>query len=437
MKPNILLIDDDKGIRFSFVKYLESVGYNIDSSKNLKEAKEKLSEKDFDVALLDIKLPDGNGLELVSELREKHPSISIVVITGHGNISLAVEAMKMGADNFLTKPVNMNNLNIYLQKSLEIMNLRMRQRIQQRLKIKSEPFFGTNPVMTRIKKLAEIACKNDSSILLIGETGTGKEVMAKWIHNNSLRKDTSFVEVNCAGLKEELLASELFGHVRGAFTTALQDKVGLIEAANGGTIYLDEIASMNLNIQAQLLKVIEEKQFRRLGETKIRKSDFRLICSTNKDLLEEVQKEKFRNDLYYRINVFPIELPPLREIKDNLPKLIMHLLCELKFTYPDVSPEVMNILNTYEWPGNIREVKNVLERALILAEGRQLSVNHFPGLNSASINPVLSLRKLDDFEKEYVLHVVNHFCNDTKKAADALGVSRASLYRKLSKIKKK
>ncbi len=437
MSARIILIDDDDGIRFSFKRYLDKSGYEVETAELLADARDKMERNDFEIALLDVNLPDGSGIEFVKELREKYPAMAIVLITGHGNISLAVQAMKNGADNFLTKPVNMTELDISLQKSDELHKLRHKNLTQQRLKQQEIiPFWGTSPLMQRVKKLAEIACQNDSTVLLYGETGTGKEVMARWVHNNSLRKDKPFVEVNCAGLKDELLTSELFGHAKGAFTTALKDRQGLIEAANGGTLFLDEISSMNMNIQAQLLKVIEEKTFRRLGETKVRRSDFRLICATNRDIRTEVDNERFRDDLYFRINIFPLDLPPLRDLPDNLPAFIQHLLAGMNYNYPNVSLEVMELLTSYGWPGNIREMKNVLERAVILSLGKPLSVNDFPGIiNRQNFDSMREIKELSNFELEYINYVVRHFNNDTKKAADALGISRASLYRKLNKIK--
>lgn len=432
MNADILLIDDDPGIQFSFGKYLEKAGYNVEGAANMRSARNKLLSRDFDIVLLDVKLPDGSGMELIEELREKNRRLAIIVITGHGDISLAVDAMKKGADNFLTKPVIMAELDVYLHKSLELIQLRRQQ--ERRAAKHVQPFFGQNPLLKRMKKLAKIAAGNESGVLLYGETGTGKEVLARWIHRHSSRSDKPFVEVNCAGLKDELLTSELFGHARGAFTTAVKDRQGLIEAANGGILFLDEISSMNLNIQAQLLKVIEEKSFRRLGETRTRQSDFRLICATNKNLQEEVRRERFRDDLFFRINVFPIELPSLREIKDSLPELIQQILQGLNYDYPNLSLDVMEMLTSYDWPGNIREMKNVLERALILAEGGPLKSEDFTGLHTnPNISPAADIRELTSLERDYIKFVVDHFAGDTKKAADALGISRASLYRKLHK----
>ncbi|MDD5010141.1 MAG: sigma-54 dependent transcriptional regulator, partial [Syntrophorhabdaceae bacterium] len=363
MKPPLLLIDDEPAIQFGFSEYLSRVGYSVHGALSVAEAREALAAHRFDAILLDLNLPDGNGLDLIAELRENYFDIPIIVITGIGDIPLAVESMRRGADNFLTKPVNMPDLDVFLQKSLELGALRRRQRTTQRLQQKKEPYFGQSPVMQKVMDLSSLALKNDSPIILQGETGTGKGILAKWIHEHSHRASSTFVEVNCASLKGELLASELFGHARGAFTSAVQDRQGLIEVADGGTLFLDEIGDMDLGVQAQFLKVIEEKQYRRLGEVRIRRSEFRLICATHRDLLEDTRQGKFRSDLYFRIHVFPIVIPPLRERSEDIPDLIRYMMEKLNVSRVGMSNEAMSLLCSYEWPGNVRELKNVIERA--------------------------------------------------------------------------
>lgn len=438
MKPNILLIDDDEATQFAFSKFLSKEGYDICAVSTLSEARQVLLARYFDAVLLDMNLPDGSGLPFIEELRKTNASIAIVVITAYGDISTAVEAMQIGADNFLPKPVNMKELDVFLRKSLELGNLRQKEITQQRLGKKHHLYVGENQTMNQVEKLALLAAKNETPILLLGETGTGKGLLAQSIHEHSQRSNKPFVEVNCSGLKDEMLANELFGHHRGAYTTALDDQKGLLEVADGGTLFLDEISSMSLAVQAQLLKVIEEKRFRRLGETKVRRSEFRLICASNKNLQESVQQGEFRNDLFFRINVFPIQLPPLRDIPDNLPGLVTHILNSHHAQHPNVSLEVMQFLSNYKWPGNIRELRNVLERALLLADSEPLAIEHFPGLQ-VSPPPCReitgnTITNLESFEEDYIKSVLTHFNNDTVKAAAALGISRASLYRKLKKI---
>jgi DNA-binding NtrC family response regulator len=437
MKPSILLIDDDEATQFAFSKFLSNEGYDIRAVSSLNEARQVLLARYFDAVLLDMNLPDGSGLPFIDELRKTNASIAIVVITAYGDISTAVEAMQIGADNFLPKPVNMKELDVFLKKSLELGNLRQKEITLKRLGKKHHIYIGENPAMHEVEKLALLAAKKETPILLLGETGTGKGLLAQTIHEHSQRSGKSFVEVNCSGLKDEMLANELFGHHRGAYTTALEDQKGLLEVADGGTLFLDEISSMSLAVQAQLLKVIEEKRFRRLGETKVRRSEFRLICASNKNLQELVQTGEFRDDLFFRINVFPIQLPPLRDIPDNLPGLVTHILKSHHAPHPNVSLEVMQFLSNYQWPGNIRELRNVLERALLLADDEPLAPTHFPGLQ-ASPPPCRDLsnniKNLESFEKDYIKSVIVHFNNDSVKAAAALGISRASLYRKLKKF---
>jgi transcriptional regulator with PAS, ATPase and Fis domain len=303
-----------------------------------------------------------------------------------------------------------------------------------------EPYFGNSPAMKRVFELASLSADNDSVLILEGETGTGKGILARWIHERSPRSTQPFVEVNCASLRGELLSSELFGHVKGAFTSAVQDRQGLIDVASGGTLFLDEIGDMDLAIQAQFLKAIEEKTYRRLGEAKERFSDFRLICASNRDLSNEVNAGRFRNDLYYRICVFPIALPALKERYDDLAGLLQNILKSLRPEIPPVSEEVIPALMKYHWPGNIRELRNMVERALILSQGQMITVAHFPGLETArrstGASPaVISNGTLDDLENLHIQKVLAECDGDTKKASEILGISRASLYRKLNKTK--
>jgi DNA-binding NtrC family response regulator len=437
MKQRILIVDDDPSTRFGFSAFLAKAGYDIDEASDLAEAKEAVSSKRIGAVLLDLKLPDGNGIDWIPGLREHYPDIAIVVITGSGDIPVAVDAMRRGADNFLTKPVNMSELDVFLRKSLEVGSLRRKNISHDRLTKKEEPFFGESSLMRSNFELASMAASNDSPVLIIGETGTGKGMLARWIHENSDRRSEPFVEVNCSSLRGELLASELFGHAKGAFTSAVDDREGLIDIADGGTLMLDEIGDMDPGVQTQFLKVIEEKTYRRLGEIKVRRSEFRLICATNHDLFREAEDGTFRSDLYYRINVFPIILPPLRERQEDIPGLIRHSLTNLGAHDQAVSPDILGFLQSYPWPGNIRELKNVLERALILARGETLKLHHFPGLRSIDDRPAqnVSARNLMKVEEKHIKDTIHKYNGDTTKAARELGISRATLYRKLKKYK--
>lgn len=436
MNPKILLIDDEDATRFGFSRYLSKAGYVVHEAANLSEAQESINSQRYDAVLLDVNLPDGSGLDWIIDVRKSYPDLPIVVITGYGDIPVAVEAMRRGADNFLTKPVNMADLEVFLRKSLEIGTLRRRHLIDKRLSKKPQIFFGESPAMKKVLELSRLAAQNDSPVVISGETGSGKGVLAKWLHENSLRSSSSYVEVNCSNLRGDLLASELFGHAKGAFTSAIQEKQGLIEVADGGTLFLDEIGDMDISVQAQFLKVIEEKQYRRLGEVKTRSSDFRLICATNRDLLENIKKGTFRKDLYFRINVLPIVIPPLRERPEDIPGLVEHIIGTLSPQPIEITADVMKLLQEYSWPGNIRELRNVLERALLLSHGNQLTTEHFYGLEP--VNTEISIRsssKYDDIEESHIRTILKRFHGDTAKASKALGMSRATLYRKLKKFR--
>jgi len=437
MNSSILLIDDEEATRFGFSRYLSKVGYKVEEASCLSEAKEALQSQRFEAVLLDLNLPDGSGLDWIIEVRENYPDLPIIIITGFGDVPIAVEAMRRGADNFLTKPVNMADLEVFLRKSLEIGTLRRRQLIDKRLAKRDHTYFGESPAMQKILSLATIASGNDSPIVIAGETGSGKGVLAKWLHENSSRSSLSLVEVNCSNLRGDLLASELFGHSRGAFTSAVQEKQGLIEAADGGTLFLDEIGDMDVGVQAQFLKVIEEKQFRRLGEVKTRKSDFRLICATNRDLLSEARNGRFRKDLYFRINVFPITIPPLRERVEDIPGLVHHILKSMGY-HSEIAQDVVDLLQEYSWPGNIRELRNVIERAILLSRGQPLTVDYFHGLDAAAkleAPDPLPAGKYSDVEESHIRATLKRFQGDTANASKALGISRATLYRKLKKFR--
>jgi PAS domain S-box-containing protein len=305
---------------------------------------------------------------------------------------------------------------------------------RKRREHKPRPFFGKSPAIRKVLEHANIVLKSETAVTIIGETGAGKGIMARWIHDHSLRKNRTFVALNCSNLKGEMLASELFGHTKGAYTSAVQERNGLIQLADGGTLFLDEISNMSLSIQAEFLKVIEEKHYRRLGEDKTRKSDFRLICSSNRDLFEETLTGNFRQDLYFRIHVFPIYMPPLRKMLQDLPGLAQHILAELGAPHMQLSDAVIKLLESYNWPGNVRELRNVLERALLLTQGQNLSPEHFPGLGFSSFLNSTDEDRIDlkNIERTHILEVINKCGGDKTKAAKALGISRATIYRKLN-----
>ena len=438
-KPRLLVVEDDEAASFAYERFLVNAGFETKMSMTLGEASKVIETESFDAVLLDLKLPDGNALQWLPRLKKIHPHTPVIVITGTSDIPTAVQATKNGAENFLTKPIDMQDLGMTLNKCLELETLRKRNMVQQRLAKKEEPFFGLSDAMTSLMEYAQVAADNDSVILLLGETGVGKGVLARWIHNNSQRRSEAFVELNCSSLKGELLRSELFGHVKGSFTSAIKDREGLIEVADGGTLFLDEIGDMDAEVQAQLLKTIEEKSFRRIGENLLRKSDFRLICATNRDLLKETEDRRFRKDLYYRICVFPISIPPLRKRVEDIAGLAEHILSGFGYADFPLADDVLALLKTYAWPGNVRELRNMLERGLLLAHGTALSARHFPGLDivppSLSAAEYQDLHTLSDIENAHILNILKKYSGDKLKASRVLGISLSSLYRKIHHLK--
>ncbi len=438
MKKTILIVDDEPAVLFGYGRYFAKAGYETAEAATLAEARRAVGSRRFDAVLLDLNLPDGNGLDWIRSLREEDRDIAVIVITGQGDIPTAVEAMRLGADNFLVKPVDMEGLDVYLRKSLELNALRRADGLTQRTRKRDEgPCFGASPAMAKVKEALVLMAENDSPLLLQGETGTGKGVCARWVHGQGLRKAGPLLELNCSTLQGDLLASELFGHAKGAFTSAHQSKQGLVEVADGGTLFLDEIGDMDLPVQAQFLKVIEEKSYRRLGETHMRRSDFRLICATNRDLQEDVKQGRFRSDLFFRINLFPIILPPLRERPEDIVELADCFRAMAGQPKQAPAQEVVDLLTGYPWPGNARELRNVLERAVILARGGPLRTEHFPGILQSAAPPGQSRKAkgLKDMEKEYLQSLIAEHGGDMTRVAEALEVSRATVYRKLKELR--
>jgi DNA-binding NtrC family response regulator len=441
VKPKILLIEDNEGSRFGFVRYFSKDGYAISEAASLAEASAAMEKQSFDAIVLDINLPDGNGIEFIATIRTQDPSIPIIVITGAGDIQLAVKAMQSGADNFLTKPIDNAALGIFLRKVLEVGELKRKVSARQRLEKTEGIFFGESPAMQEILEMLSVAAASNSPILITGETGTGKGMLSKWIHRQSTRARNEFVEINCSSLRGEMLSREIFGNARGAFTSADQDRKGLLDIADRGTLLLDEIGDMGMEIQAQFLKVLEEKSYRRLGDVKLLRSDFRLICATNRTIETLVHEGTFRQDLLYRINLLTVHIPPLRERLEDLPQLVAYLLHDMGSSESVISEEVMGLLRSYNWPGNIRELKNILERALLLTpRGAVLRQAHFSTLvnaprtsfNSAGISAPATVQ---DMEKTHIQTVMKSVGGDIDKAAKSLNISRATLYRRIKQFK--
>ena len=439
MKPSVLLIDDEPSVIFGYRKFLEKAGYETSEAGTIADGRAKVEARRYDAVLLDMKLPDGNGVDFIPDIRALYPDIAIVIITGAGDVPAAVDALKKGADNFLTKPVDMGELDVFLRKSIEVSGLRRGDMARKRLEKKRQPFFGKSPEAVSLLEYAQLAADNDSTVLIYGETGVGKGVLARWIHERSDRSGKPFVEVNCSSLRGDLLSSELFGHAKGSFTSAVSDREGLVEVADRGTLFLDEIGDMDMAVQAQFLKVIEEKSYRRVGETNVRHSNFRLICATNRDLQKEAEEGVFRKDLFFRINVLPLFISPLARGASDIPGLVAYFFEDMGLEAGSLDPSVMQVLTSYPWPGNIREMKNVLERAVLLARGEPLLLEHLPGISPApGTAPTASsggVKSLHDVEEEYIASVIKQCGGDMHRASDLLGVSRATLYRKMKRLK--
>lgn len=437
MKPRVLLIEDCDATRFGFVRFFAKDGYSIREAANLAQAAAAIQTERFEAVIIDINLPDGNGLNLIDTLRSGDNSVPIIVITGAGDIPLAVEAMQRGADNFLTKPVDINALAAFLRKTLEVGALKHRLSARQQLEKDPALFFGTTPAMRQVMHLAQTAAGCDSPLLITGETGTGKGILANWIHRHGSRSAYEFVELNCSGLRGEMLARELFGAQRGAFTSADQDRKGLLDAANRGTLFLDEIGDMSSDVQAQFLKLLEDKTYRRLGDVKLLRSNFRLICATHRELETLIAGGTFRQDLFYRINLIVIEIPPLRERLADLPALAAHLLRELGAAENILSDEVTSLLTGYDWPGNIRELKNVLERAVLLTPpGSTLRRSHFnfPAKRTPVLPPADGLT-IQQVEASHIRSILEQTNGNIDLAAKSLNISRATLYRRLKQLR--
>jgi DNA-binding NtrC family response regulator len=432
MNPRVMVVDDEPAVRVGFRAYLSRVGYDVVEADSLARARQALVRSSLDAVLLDVRLPDGNGLDWIAELRDVHPGLVIVVMTGHGDVPIAVEAMRRGADQFITKPVNMAEVDAFLRTSLEGQVTRRSPAHRRTPPPRPQLFFGNSPAAQRLRELSALAAQNESAVLLQGETGSGKSLLARWIHEHSPRASRPFVELSCAVLTGGLLASELFGHARGAFTSALSDKQGLLDVADGGTLFLDEVSEMEPAIQVQFLKVLEEKRYRRLGEVAERKSEFRLICATNRNLRHETESGRFRTDLYFRVNIFPIDVPPLRTRPEDVPGFVGHLLTTLGAGQTAVMPEALDALQQYAWPGNVRELRNALERGLLLARGDGLGPEHFRRLEAFGTRPPEVLKQ----EREWLLRsAIRNNGGNVAAAAQALGVSRATMYRRLQRLR--
>ena len=435
IKPKLLLVDDDKNALDGLVKILTHDGYHVSGVLSGYEALSLLSKKNFDIIVTDMKLPGIGGLSLIHEIRKKEESVAIVVITAYSSVKTAVEAIKCGADDYLTKPINIEELTLVLEKIWERQQLIAQNRmLKEKLKdkYKSSGLVGNTPQMKRILHMIADVAPSTASILILGETGTGKELVANAVHCQSDRACMPFVALHCAALSEGVLESELFGHEKGAFTGAVQSRKGRFEMADGGTLFLDEVGEMSLKVQVKLLRVLEKGEFERVGGEKTLKVDVRLITATNRNLEKEVSEGRFREDLFYRLNVITIHLPSLRERKDDIPILsnffVIKYTKKYKKEIKGFAPEAMEALCAYHWPGNVRELENVVERAIVLCKKNTISVDHLPG-NIVPGKDDMSLIKipmgtsLQEAEKEIIQKTLQMTRGSKKEAANILGIS--------------
>lgn len=437
MKIRLLLIDDDERIRATLSSYLRESGFEVITAANVADGK-RLNNSGIAVALIDLMLPDGSGLDLLKDARGRFPEQISIMISGAGTISDAVAAVKFGAYDFLEKPVGPEKVELTIRNALQIGKLNRRVEAQVEADSARYQLIGESKPMQHVRRMIEDVAATDSAVLLLGESGTGKEVVAHMIHLQSQRRLQPLIAVNTAAIPQELLESEMFGHEKGAFTGATQRRIGRFEQAGGGSLFLDEIAEMPPHLQAKLLRVLEDFRIERVGGDTTIEVDFRLICATNRNLGERIKNGKFRQDLYFRINVFAIELPPLRQIRDDIEIIAAHharRLCLRMGRAPvSLSRDLLTALKHYDFPGNVRELRNIIEHLLITQRGDELSTDGLERLlsSSASIPAQLALKDaVAQFESEYIQRILKECAGNMSQAAEVLGLDRSYLYRKL------
>lgn len=441
----VLIIDDEEKLRALLSRIIRLEGFAVLEADSLKAAGRLLEKEDIDVVLCDVKLPDGNGVDFVSELRRLHPSIEVILLTAYGNIADGVKAMKGGAFDYITKGDDNDKIIPLLARAFE--KVQLQKRVDQLEKqigkhYTFEGILGESPLIADAIALARKVASSEATVLLLGETGTGKEVFAQAIHQGSKRAAKPFLALNCSAFGKELLESELFGHKAGAFTGAAKDKKGLIEEANLGTLFLDEIGELHIDLQAKLLRVLETSEFIKVGDTRSTRVNVRIIAATNRDLQQDVAEGKFREDLFYRLNVFVISLPPLRSRKKDIPLIAAYYLPffakKSNKRIDGMSSEFLEHLQQHEWKGNIRELKNIIERAVILADGPQLTVDDLPTelqVASFQAHGPLSAFDLASVEKLHIQRVLNHTKGNKTEAARLLNIGLTTLYRKIDEYR--
>jgi DNA-binding NtrC family response regulator len=437
----ILLLDDDSGIRSALRRVLSARGYRVLEAGSVAEGERLVLHEAPDLAVVDLRLPDGDGAELIPRLRSAQPGLGVVVLTGHGSIDAAVTAIKRGADQFLTKPIDLEALLLVLERVLEDRRNQQRRLASRPRGAAPQPLLGISPALQRLSLEAEQVRDTDLPVLLLGETGTGKGVLARWFHDTGPRAEKPFVDLNCAGISRELLDAELFGHEAGAFTGAVRAKQGLLEVAHGGTVFLDEIGDMDAAIQARLLKVLEEKRFRRLGDVRDRAVDIRLIAATHQDLQRLIRDGRFREDLYFRVSAVELRLSPLRERQADIAPLANAILERFAGEVgrrAALSEAALAALQAYHWPGNVRELRNVLETAALRSRDGEIRPDELR-LRAASLpgeegRPATRVTTLAEVERAHIQRVLNATGGHIARAAGLLGISTSSLYERVRRL---
>jgi two-component system response regulator AtoC len=436
-KVKILVVDDEAIVRESLGDWLRDVGYQVFTAENGHKALEVIEREKPGIMITDLLMPGMDGIELMKRAKAQQPKIEVIIITAYASIPTAITAMKDGAYDYIEKPFCPERAELLVKKLAEHQelveeNLSLRQRLKDRYRF--ENIIAKSSKMQRVIEVIKVVAKSNATVLITGESGTGKELVARAIHSQSHRRNKPFVAVSCAALPESLLESELFGHEKGSFTGAYAQKKGKFEFANGGTLFLDEVGEMSANIQVHLLRVLEEKEFTRVGGNEPIRVDVRVISATNKDLRKAIEKQEFREDLYYRLNVVNIELPPLRERKEDIPLLAEHFLnkfaMENQKEITGFSPEAMELVLDYDWPGNVRELENAIERAVILGKDSLITVADLPQENLSLVRLASTGKNLKEVERNHVLNVLRETGGNYSEAARILGISRMTLYNK-------
>ncbi|MGB2769672.1 MAG: sigma-54 dependent transcriptional regulator [Candidatus Zixiibacteriota bacterium] len=447
-KAKILVVDDEESMCKFMEIMLKKEGYSVSSSQDAAAALEQIKGENYDLVIADLMMPEMSGIELLSRAKSVNPELDFIMMTAFASVDSAIEALKKGAFDYITKPFKVDEIKIAVSKSLEQRKIaRENVQLKKELKVRSDfdSLVGNSPEMAKLKKMAERIARSDSTVLIEGESGTGKELIARALHFHSPRSDKPFVTINCAALPENLLESELFGHVKGSFTGAIKDKEGLLKTADGGTFFLDEVGMTSPAIQAKLLRVLEEKEITPVGGTTPVKVDVRLIAATNADLEQEVKLGNFRADLYYRLHVIPIAIPPLRERKDDIRLLSFYFVRKysrrMQVKEKTIADEAMKRLLSCKWSGNVRELENAIEHAVLLSRGEQITAQDLPQKIKEEKEPDLITEAqptapgLEMIEKAYIFWVLNQTGWQKSKAASILGIDSSTLYRKIEKYK--